>query len=1010
MKLPRLAIENYQFVLVLVFIALSTGLLSFFSMPRSEDPVLDGPFYTIVAVYPGTSPKDMEELIVDPLEDELNEIEDLDEIKSTIEEGLAVISVEASYSIDFDEKYDEVVSQINSVKSELPAGLFSLEVNQFSPFDVVILQLAMSSETATYRELVNWSERLEDRLEKVTGVRGVEIEGYPEEEIRVSVDMEKMAQMNIPLNLVMGILEGTNAIIPGGDINLGQQNFSVKTSGGFKSLRQLRNTVITAREDQIVYLKDIAEVGYAYEDETYLARHDGNKAVFVSVTQKEGFNVLEITSELDAEIQAFQGELPLHLTLKEAFKQGPAVAERIDNFFTNLMQGIALVGLIILIFLGLRNSLIIMTVIPTSIIIAINLLDVSGFGLQQISIAGLVIALGLLVDNGIVVVENINRYLNTGLGLREAAIKGTTEVGWAIVSSTATTILAFFPMSQLGGGTGMYLRTLPLIVIFSLVASLILALALTPLLASKLLKVRVSNELGRAEKAMKWVVEKGYRRVLNAALTYPRTVVAASLLLLVGSGLLFPIVGVSFFPTADKPMLLIDIDTPKGTNLRATGSAVQYAESLLDSMEFVSSYASNIGHGNPQIYYNIIPENYKKNYGQILVNVEEWNPEKYYALMGALRHKLQAYPGARFSVSEFKNGPPYEAPIELRIVGEDPDTLKSLSAQVELMVAATTGVINVDNPIASTRTDLKVEVNEDKAAMLGLRTLDIDQTIRTAINGAAVGTINTEAGEEYDLVIRMPTQAQPGISDFQKIHVASVTGVQVPLRQIARLGFQPSASKIDHYNLQRAAIVTADVLDGFETKAVTEDILTQLESMQFPTGYGLIVGGEYETQQESFGDLGQLLIVAILGILAVLILQFRSFLQPMIVLSAIPLAFTGSIAALYVTGYSFSFFAFVGFTSLIGIVVNTSIILVDYANQLREQGMTVSEALRTSAETRFTPILLTTMTTILGLLPLTLTNSTLWSPLGWTIIGGMISSTLLTLLIVPILYQWFTRP
>ena len=1009
MKLPRLAIENYQFVLVLVFIALSTGLLSFFTMPRSEDPVLDGPFYTIVAVYPGTSPKDMEELVVNVLEEELNEIEDIDEIRTQIEEGLAVINLEASYSIDFDDKYDEIVSKVNSVKADLPTGLYRLEVRQFSPFDVVILQLAMRSETAAYREMTDWAERLEKRLEKIPGVRAAETAGNPKEEIRVAVDMEKMARLNLPLDLVMGILQGNNAIIPGGDLNVGQRNFSIKTSGGYKSLRQIEQTVIMAQGGQIVYLKDIAQVFFTYEDANYLARHNGQKAVFVSVTQKEGFNVLEITAALEKALADFSAELPPHIEIHEAFKQAPAVQARISDFFSNLFQGIALVGLIILVFLGIRNALIIMTVIPTSILIAINLLDLSGFGLQQISIAGLVIALGLLVDNGIVVVENIHRYLKMGMSSREAAIKGTTEVGWAIVSSTATTVLAFFPMSQLGGGTGMYLKSMPIIVIFSLLASLLLALALTPLMASKLLRPRVSEELGRMEKAMQALVEKGYRRVLEFALSYPKTVVLASLLLLAGSGALFPLVGVSFFPTADKPMLLIDVDMPEGSSLRATGEAARFAENILDSMAFVKSYSTNTGHGNPQVYYNIIPKNYQKNYAQILVQLEAWDAGRFYALIDTLRNKLAAYPGARFSVVELKNGPPYEAPVEIRVVGEDLDTLKALALKVEEIVARTPGTLNTENPIATSRTDLKVLVNDDKAAMLGLRSAGIDLTVRAAIDGATLGVVNTEAGDEYDLVVRMAYEKEPGPADFDKIHLTAVTGAQVPLRQVAQLTFQPGAARIDHFQLQRTATVTADVAAGFETKPVTEAIMAALAQMRFPAGYGFVVAGEYETQQESFGDLGQLLLVAILGIVAVLILQFRSFSQPLIVLSAIPLAFTGSIVALFLAGYSFSFFAFVGFTSLIGIVVNTSIILVDYANQLRAKGMTVAQAVRASAETRFTPILLTSLTTILGLLPLTLTNSNLWSPLGWTIIGGMVSSTLLTLLIVPILYQWFTR-
>lgn len=1009
MRLPKLAIDNYQFVLVLVFLALSTGILSFMNMPRSEDPTLDFPVYNVIAIYPGTSPQDIEDLIVDPIEESLNELEDLTEIRANIQNGLAVISIEGEFGVDTDDLFDEVNAQVTKVRGEMPENLLSLDVIQQSPQNVAILQLALISPTAAYRDLVDQAERLENRLKKVSGVRTVDIEGYPEEEIRIDLDFEKMAQLRLSLNQVTGILRGNNANIPGGEVKAGSQSFSLKTSGGYQSIEELKQTVVGAGQGKMIYLKDIARVFPTYEDPNYIARYNGQRSVFISVTQKKGVNILQLSESIKSQLATFQEQLPPNMEMAVAFEQAPAVKSRVNDFFMNLLQGIALVGIVISIFLGIRNALIIMTVIPTSILIAINLLDISGFGIQQISIAGLVIALGLLVDNGIVVVENISRLIREGKSIREAAVQGTSEVGWAIVSSTLTTILAFFPMTQLGGGTGQFIKTMPIIVMFSLIASLILALVLSPLLADRLLKPALNERMNAIEKSLQWLVQRVYRRALNFSLKYPLLVVGIALLSLVGSGLLFPLVGVSFFPSADKPLLVINIDTPKGSNLDRTDEAAAFVEQHLEDLPFVLGYSTNVGHGNPQIYYNIIPKNTTNTHAQIIVELKEWEASTFYQHVEELRSIFQDYAGAKIRVVELKNGPPYEAPIAIKVIGDEATVLKDLAAEVEHIIQNTEGTINVDNPLSIGKTQLKAHIHREKAGMLGVQLLDIDMALRTALSGNTLGTLNFPDGSDYELVARMETEADMRISDFQKIYLSSISGAQIPLSQLVELRFEAEAAQIDHFDLERTATVTSDVKDGFSSNLMTREIIQQLDGMNWPDGYGYYVAGEFETQQESFGDLGQLLAVAILGIFAVLILQFKSFRQPFIVISAIPLAVTGSILALYLTGYSFSFLAFVGFTSLVGIVVNTSIILVDYANQLRQQGMETGEALRLAAETRFVPILLTTLTTILGLLPLTLSGGNLWPPMGWSIIGGMISSTLLTLLIVPILYQWLTK-
>ncbi|MGB3588301.1 MAG: efflux RND transporter permease subunit [Tunicatimonas sp.] len=1011
MKLPELAIKNQQFVYVLVILALFIGIRSFISMPKAEDPFLSLPNYTIIAVYPGTSPEDMEELVADPLEEVIDELDEITEIRTEISNGLVVIQVQAEFGIDYNEKYDDILNEVNIIRNELPENLYSLEVNQFKPEErVVIQQFALVSETATFQQLHDVAEDFEEKLEQLDFVKKTEVEAYPVEEIRVSVDFQKMAQLSIPLRQVLGVLQGDNANIPGGDISSGNLSFSIQSTGGYESLEDISNTAVRSSNNQIVYLRDFAEVTHEYEDERWAARFNGQRCIYVNVFQKRSTSILALSNELNAAAESFQETLPAEVQLATAFEQAPAVEARISDFVNNLLQGIVLVGVIIALFLGWRPALVVMTVIPLSIILAITTLDFTNYALQQISIAALVIALGLLVDNAIVVIENIVRFRRDGYSLLEAAAKGTQEVGYAIVSSTLTTVLAFAPLSLLSSGPGEFLRTLPLTVIFALLASLVLALAFTPIITSQVLS---SKSIGKGT----WIshqidhfVSRFYRPAVNFALRRGWVPVVVGVLMLAGAGALFPSIGVSFFPTADKSLLLVSVDLPYSANLERTEQAVRYVEEVLDTTEYIKNYTVNVGHGNPQVYYNRIPEEYKKYHGEVVINFKEWEPAKFYATLGQLRNAFAQYSDARITFRELKNGAPFEAPVEILLLGDNLDTLQRIGYDIEKVIRSAPGTQDVDNPMALAKTDVKVAVNRDKASLYNISLLDLDQTVRASLNGIQVDEVVLEEDDEtYPLVVRIPFADEPTLDDFGRVYLSRDDGQSVPLRQVADVEFKAEYAKISHFNTTRSLGITANVDDPDRTKDITESIIPALDSYDWPEGYSYYIGGEYETQQESFGDLGILLAVAMLGIFAILVLQFRSLVQPLIIFSAIPLAVTGSFVALFITSWSFSFFAFVGFISLVGIVVNNSIILVDYTNQLMREGLDKATAIRQASERRFTPIVLTTLTTILGLIPLTVSGTSLWSPLGWTLIGGLVSSMLLTLIIVPVLYNWFTK-
>ena len=1006
MNLPKIAIQNYQFTLVVVLLVLLVGVVTFIKMPRSEDPQNEMPGTAINVIYPGATPEDIEKLVIDPIEESLNELDDVKKITSKAADSYALISIEFTSDSDPEDKYRKVIEKMNSVEKDLPSDIYKIEKTKFTVMDVSILQLALVSESAPFHELEDRAEALKDIIEKAQGVRKVDILAVPERQVRINLDFARLAQMGIALNQVVASLQSYNDNIPGGSLEVGMKKMNIVTSGQFENLDEISNTVIKTSGAHVIRLKDVAEIDLQEEDDKYLARYNGQRAIYVNVLQKKGTNIYDIDRFLQPRIAQFAEDLSSEITLETVLNQAEGVRNRVGDFFMNFAQGILLVGLFILIAVGIRASLVVMLAIPVSVLIGLTLLDLSGFGLQQMSIAGLIIALGLLVDNSIAVVENIYRYLEKGLSKKDAAIKGAGELGWALVSSTITTVLAFIPMIAIGGPTGDFIRSLAVIVVYTLIGSLVIALTFTPYLSSFILKQKKQS---RGKKVMDAILNRYYHSSIYAALRKPWVTLSIATVVFLGSLGLFGSIGVSFFPKAEKPQFVVNINTPEGSSINKTDAVVRYVEGVLQEQSEVSHIASNVGHGNPQVYYNLQPKRFDQTHGQIFVTLNQYDRLESERLVNELREQFERFPGASIEIKEFIQGPPVEAPIAIKVIGNNLDILKEVSGDVASIIASKRGVVNVDNPLRMPKTDFKVNINKYKASMLGVSIRDVDLAVRTNISGMNVGSYRDDEGEEFDMIVRLPKGQDASFADFQFVHLTSANGAQIPLEQVANVEFKSSLKEISHYNLDRQNTITADVKEIGEVTAITRSIIEELDQYSFPKGFGYSVGGQLESQEESFGNMGKVLIISLIGIFAVLVLQFKSFTQPLIIYSAIPLAVTGAFISLFITGHSFSFMAFVGLTSLVGIVVNDSIILVDFINKLRADGKAKLEAIVEASKTRFMPIILTTITTIGGLLPLTLKGGDMWAPMGWAIIGGLLFSTLLCLIIVPVLYKLFSK-
>lgn len=1009
MNIPKFSISNFQFTLTAFAFLLLLGLSSFFTMPQREDPALDIPNMLVVAVYPGANPTDVESQVADPLEDAINELDDVKEIQTTIRDGVAVMEIEFTFGVDADDKFDEVQRQVNAKRSELPQDLYQLDVIKFSTNTVAIFQIGLVSDNASYAMLKSEAERVKKVIEKVDGVRKVELEAFPEQEVRIALNPVKMTEMNISLENVQNAIQSSNANIPGGAIKVSDKLFNIKTSGTYDNLQQIKNTVVGSYQGQLIYLKHIAAVYMDYEDERWMARFNQENCVYLNVQQKAGHNIFSISNPIKEQLGAMT--FAKDIRVEYVFDQSEGVEDRVSGFMNNLLQGIVLVGVIIFLALGFRSASLVMLAIPFSILIGLWGVDQGGFALQQMSIAGLVVALGLLVDNSIAITENIERYLNMGYPRLDAAISGTQQLVAPITSATLTTILAFVPIIMMPETTGAFIKALPVTVVLTLIASLVIAITLTPLLASWIMKEKKDDTPRETWlfRQMRHFIEGPYRKLMNVAFRNRALTLLIAVATLVGALALFPLVGVSFFPKAEKPQFRITVTLPNGSNLDATDRAVRHVEEVLAERDDVRYYAANIGHGNPRIYYNVPSTNFSNSFGEVFVVLKSYDVKSFYETLDELRANFSDYSEARIDVREFVQGPPSEAPVAIKIFGNDLDQLQTYAREVEAIVEKTEGAINVDNPLRTNSTDLFFKINRDKAMLLGVPIHAIDQTIRSFVSGAKVGEFRDTEGEDYNIVMRYHFEERFQLEDFDKISVQSLSGRFVPLKQVADIEFEEAPSRITHLDGERTATILADLDKGYSLDPVINAIQTDLDQIDWKEGYSYTFKGDLESRNDSFGGMGIASILALMLILGVLIIQFKSFTQPLIIFAALPLAIIGSVLALFLTGISFSFTAFIGLTSLIGIAINNSIVLVDFANRMREEGASIVEAARVAGEVRFVPIVMTTLTTILGLLPLTLNGGSLWAPMGWTIIGGLLSSTALVLVVVPILYQLFTR-
>jgi len=999
-------VEKKQFTYIVIAGLLILGINSLLTMPRGEEPDMNFPIYSVAVIIPGATPTEIQDQVIKPIEDAFYEMDGIKEIKASAASGLAYIGLRYDFSTDRDEKYQEIIREMERLRSgELPQNIAQILIKRTRTTDVNIYQIALLSETASYADLEYHSTELKNRLKKVGGIKNVETWGYPRQEVKVELNINKLSEYNIPVSSVFTALKRDSYTLPAGNVVSGNTAFNVNSGDTYESVEEIANTVIHVANQQIIRLKDIAAISKDYGEEKHIVRLNSTRAVLVTASLKAGYNILAVADAAQAVIDDYAKVLPANIELNKHFDQSESVSSRLNQLLHDFIIAILLVS-ITLLPLGFRSTAVVMISIPLSLSIGVFLLSILGCSLNQFSIVGLILALGILVDDAIVINENIERSLRSGLPLRKAIIESTGQIALAVMGVTTMIILAFIPILFMPEVSGEFMRSLPLAVITAVVASLFVSLAIVPFISDKLLKEKVNPEGNIFLRGLHKGIHLSYGKIMEKSLRHPKWATLLVAVITLAGFSVAGSMGFSLFPKTDKPQFHINIETAPNASLDETDKVCRKVEDILSNQPGVKYYTSNVGKGNPQVYYNVYQQDERLNFANIFVQCEDADVKHKTAIIDSLRRQFLKIPEAKVQLLEFEQGPPLEAPVVIRIFGNDLDTLRKYSLKVEEIIKSIDAAMYVNNSIAISNTGLKVEIKKEKASLLGVRNEDVDKAVRMAIIGSKAGEIQLDRVERKSPInVLLPKGRFQQMDIFDKIYVPTAKGDAVPLTSIADIAFEKNPNSITRLNKDLYTTVTAYAQEGYLYSQLNKDVVAKLQSLKLPAGYTWKAAGETENQQRSFSGFGAILLFTLFAFVAALILEFKSFKSCLIVLSVIPLGFMGGILALFITGSPLSFISIIGFIALVGIELKNSILMVDYTNYLRKEGMPLDTAVATAGEVRFIPIFLTTMTTVASMIPLIIQGSPLYRPLALVIVGGLISSLLLSRILTPVLYK-----
>ena len=1008
MDFTELAIRRWQLTLVLFALLAALGFSALSSIPRAVDPHFPLPVVSILAVQPGADASEMEQTVAKPIEEVIQGLEDVKEVVSTSVDGSTVIRAEFDWSGDPDRYFNDTVREITAIRSRLPTELARLEFKKIRTTNASVLQFALVSETASWRRMEKYSRDISEALSRYAAVRESEVFGLVQPEVTVAIDTARLAELRIAPSAIADAVRTGGSDVASGAVQSGTRRYNVEAGGAFKSLDAVRALPLRTNDGTVVRVGDVATVEWGAEEPRSHMYHNGQRAVWITANQKAGTDATKLRDVLMEEIAEQRKYLPPDIKIVAQFDQSRDITKRLRELARDFALALGLV-MITLLPLGWRAAAIVMVSIPLSLASGLLAVYASGYNLNQLVVAGFILSLGLLVDDSIVVIENIARHLRMGKDRIVAAIDGAKEIRVAVLGSTGVLVFAFFPMLFLPEGAGQYTRSFIITIIYTVSASLIISLTIIPFLASRILK-RDEDEHGN--RLLQWLmrnIDHFYRPVLHRALERPKRYVWGAMALTLSAFALVPVLGFGLFPFADASYFRVQIDAEQGTSLDETQRIVRQVSNILAKEKDVKVRAENAGRRNPSVFYNVFESAETSNSGEILAIMDRWKGEESFRMVERLRRQFDAISGARIKLVLFQNGAPVNAPLEFRVVGQDLSVLREIAAKVQTILHDTPGTRDVVNPVATDRIDLDMRIDDARAALLDIPAGSPRRIIRLALSGERAGTFRDSEGDSYPVTVRLPLDNIQPVSALDNIYVPTRSGAPVALAEITDPQLVSVPPLIKRRNLERTVEVTAQIESGISLSKLTQQAKAKIDELILPPGYEIRVGGEAEKVNETFSGFGPVILIALFIIFGILVAEFGEFREALVVAGVIPLGTFGGLIGLLLTGNNLSFLAVIGFVALIGIEIKNSILLVDFTSQLRARGMALREAIERAGEVRFLPVLLTSVTAIGGLTPLALFGGSLYGPLAIVLIGGLISSTLLSRIVTPAMYLLVVR-
>ena len=1019
MLLTDVSIRNRTTVAVLGIIIVLLGCYSYISLPREAFPDIPIPHILISTVYEDVSPEDMETSVTMKIEKELNGIRGVKEIRSSSAEGLSMIDVEFTPDVPSDVALQRVRDHVDRAKGELPVDAKEPVIKEINLAEFPIMLVGISGDVSAV-QLKEIADTLQDALEAVPGVLKVDVLGALEPEIRLEFNPDRLALYNLTIPEILALIPSENVNISAGGLETQGTKFNVRIPAELVTAEDVDHLLLTVRNGKPIYLADVAEVRAAFKDRSTYSRLNGTANVTLSIQKRVGANVVQVSDYIKAVIEQAQEQVPGAVGFDVTFDMSKYIRNTVADLENNIMAALILVTGVLMLFLGWRSSTIVATIIPLSMLITFFLVQMLGYTLNMIVLYSLVLVLGMLVDNAIVIVENIYRHLQLGYGRIEAAVLGAREVAWPVATSTLTTVGAFLPLMFWPGIMGDFMKYLPITLSIGLLASLFVALVFSPTVCS--------IWAGRSPKPRQrdhWFI-RVYRRFQQAGLQNPGLTLFLSMCLLVGLGIVYAKIGrgVEFFPQGDPERAVIDVRAPQGTNIRETDRITRLIEERIQPYKpWIERIVTNVGSsgggldimasaGGPHL----------ANISLIFYDFAERERPSMEIIAG-IRQAIADIPGAEIKIEREREGPPTGAPVTVRIIGKDFKTLEQLSKQARRLIADVPNLVNLRSDLEATRPELAFTVNRRVAMLLGVNTSIVGNFLKMAIFGSKVGTYR-QYNDEYDITVRLPLADRVSVDNLARLQIPNAAGHAVPLSSLGSFKYRGGFGTINRVSQKRVVTLTADA-EGRLSTDVLADVQKRLGSIQLPAGYEIRYAGEKEEQDKAQAFLSKAFAIALLLVTLVLVIQFNSLIVPLIIMTTVVLSLIGALMGLLMCDLPFGIIMTgIGVISLAGVVVNNAIVLLAYTRQLQQRGLDLVSAAAEAGATRLHPVMLTAITTIIGLIPMaigisydfhTMTWATKsestqwWRNMAVVVIFGLGFATILTLIVVPSLYVMLSR-